>query len=951
MLTQFCFVAGDSDTDASQFVFPVAKWFNLNSRDLGFSACPPDLLEVIRDTIHQECHAHEASVSASNTRRGNVQAIGYHPKNNYTEVEIAPKPAIKRRLNSSEKESQVTVPSLSSGSAYLQNVENIDPLKLWEHLSDSSLTDVITNVKSAEATYQLLVERKKQSFPITAKLDQLQTLPNFFILNPRLLGYQRTAVEKLWTGLTQGVSKILALEMGLGKTFVILELLMQSIAKGTEGAHLIFVPKSTLYQMQQEAICFQAEIKYQSLKKLLNLPEGQAFIIEHQEELVLNIKGQFPTSKILKEALTHQGKRGCIQEKMKGALRLLALLKKSPFKLALTMDLCDQERSWIKDLLAEYWENFLNSLTTHSSLKEFLKALDQPIKGISILNAETGLIDLNQVFKLNDQDFCIVAGILFNLHSDLDQSPGEISLEALQRLLMAPSIGEKSKNGIYICKDSEIDKLERFPLAFVAVDEAHRFNHSENKTSQKLENFIRAAKYKVLVTGTPLGNDYKELMALIRMANEGAFNSEAIEALNQLFDRYVRTIANPDSTFEEQAHFLIQSLSHFYELNKILEKMVIFLNKENPEVSENWQNRIPTLQHIYQTIQVKDPKRYQEVTDLFIQNKLKQPGFEKRIKKALIHPKVQNLKGDQLYQEALPYFKNEPIEKWIQNSDMFRNFYKDSQTGQFNNAYLQECVEKKSKGIVFVDLILAAEVCEIVLEDSQAVEVLVFTGEMDEKKRSEVISQFKANPSTDKAQILIMMIQAGGVGLNLACAEYVFLACETYSLIEKLQAIKRVDRVGNVGLKYILHLAYNIFLSQHIQVINQKKNEWIHFILQNEELTPRFHRWLKIGELTAKQAVLNKTKNQKDAESAFNVIEAKIALLKTYYTKQILHEEFHKQQITYNDQLDDQEVDLEIDQFMREVLNEESENSLSEIDWIDEIDQCLMQIDQEANLD
>ena len=30
-------------------------------------ACPPDVLEVIRDTIHQECHAHEASVRIERT--------------------------------------------------------------------------------------------------------------------------------------------------------------------------------------------------------------------------------------------------------------------------------------------------------------------------------------------------------------------------------------------------------------------------------------------------------------------------------------------------------------------------------------------------------------------------------------------------------------------------------------------------------------------------------------------------------------------------------------------------------------------------------------------------------------------------------------------------------------------------------------------------------------------
>lgn len=883
--------------------------------------------DSIRLDLTLKSHNKDPLSTISNTNvRGNAQAIELRQNQGYHEVEIE-KPSKKRKTRGAKENGEVTVSSSVMRKEPILDAESIDPLKMWQHLSDFSIDRITEDVKAMDATHRLLIEGKQQAFPITKKLEELQPLPSFQLFNPRLMGYQNQAVQELWTGLKQGVSKILALEMGLGKTFIILELLMQSIAEGTKGAHLLIVPVSTANQMLVEAIRFQQDVRCDSLKKLLSTPQGKGLVKHNLQRLQEDILDVRKISQNLQNPRTKTSDKEALMEQLKGAIRIFALLKEF-FGINWSQGLSNPIKDALKEIATRHWEHLFTNSEAHENQKVWLKQqlhifFSQPIGGIRILD-DDHLIDLNALFRLNDEDFLSATGELLNLNfhpkNEGDTPPGH-----LLNVLFAPSVKKVSLekisgDGIYILKHSAMEDLkklnEQIPgqIAFAAVDESHRFNNAENATAKSMKEFLVRATYKLLVTGTPLGNNYKELLHQIEMANPEAFTFDAVQALDQLFNRYIKVIAYTQSTFEHESKHLIESFVHFYELSKMLKRMVIFLNKEHPQVVENWQGRIPVLEHIHQTVIVKDPGEYQRITSLFLksQNNMGQPAYEKQIKKLLIHPKVQDFKGKDLKGEALNFFKNQPIRSWIDESDMFREFFKDPTTKKFRNPYIQECVDKKSKGIVFVDLLLAGEVCKLVLESSGDVEISMFTGEMDEKTRSEAIAQFKAQPKSDRAQILIMLIKAGGVGLNLAWAEFVFLVCETYSLIDKLQALKRVDRVGNVGLKRIVHFAYNIFLSKHIQIINLKKNQWIDFILPNEDLSKKFERWLSIGELSAKQAILNKTKNEEEAQKIFQAIAQKIQNLRDYYKPQRLHEEFHQRQFTYTDQLDEMEVDDEI---------------------------------------
>jgi DNA repair protein RAD5 len=70
---------------------------------------------------------------------------------------------------------------------------------------------------------------------------------------------------------------------------------------------------------------------------------------------------------------------------------------------------------------------------------------------------------------------------------------------------------------------------------------------------------------------------------------------------------------------------------------------------------------------------------------------------------------------------------------------------------------------------------------------------LRFDGSMAQKARAAVLTEFA---SSSKPYVLLLSLRAGGVGLNLTCAERVFMMDPWWSFAVEAQAIDRVHRMG-----------------------------------------------------------------------------------------------------------------------------------------------------------
>ncbi|KAF9872346.1 hypothetical protein CkaCkLH20_10173 [Colletotrichum karsti] len=86
--------------------------------------------------------------------------------------------------------------------------------------------------------------------------------------------------------------------------------------------------------------------------------------------------------------------------------------------------------------------------------------------------------------------------------------------------------GKPNKKFPVVCTSYEIvlrEKvaLNKFNWAFIIIDEGHRMKNFDSKLFQELENFTSATR--MLITGTPLQNNLKELWALLHFLLPGIF--------------------------------------------------------------------------------------------------------------------------------------------------------------------------------------------------------------------------------------------------------------------------------------------------------------------------------------------------------------------------------------------------------------------------------------------
>ncbi|KAH7138828.1 SNF2 family N-terminal domain-containing protein, partial [Dendryphion nanum] len=99
---------------------------------------------------------------------------------------------------------------------------------------------------------------------------------------------------------------------------------------------------------------------------------------------------------------------------------------------------------------------------------------------------------------------------------------------------------------------------------------------------------------------------------------------------------------------------------------------------------------------------------------------------------------------------------------------------------------------RSSKSVVFSQFTSFLDLISPALERDH-IPFLRFDGTLSQPKRAAILAEFAASP---KPYVLLLSLRAGGVGLNLTCAQHVFMMDPWWSFAVEAQAIDRVHRMG-----------------------------------------------------------------------------------------------------------------------------------------------------------
>lgn len=348
----------------------------------------------------------------------------------------------------------------------------------------------------------------------------------------------------------------------------------------------------------------------------------------------------------------------------------------------------------------------------------------------------------------------------------------------------------------------DIESVSSFRFHYVILDESQVIKNPSSKVYKAVQ--LLNSKYRLVLTGTPIENSLTDLWAQMNFINNGLLGS-----LNFFKREYVNPIEKKNDVSREKK--LKQLINPF-----ILRRKKEEVARELPELSE---------QVIYCNMTDEQRKIYEEEKSSIrnsIFAKIEDQGLEKsamivlqgltRLRQISNHPRL----VDDNYRESSGKFE-----------EIIRN--------------IENIVAEGHKALVFSSFVRHLEI----IRDEFMVKGLEYTMLTGESiRREDIISSFQENP---ECRIFLISLKAGGVGLNLTAADYVFILDPWWNPASEDQAVNRAHRIGQDKNVFVYRFISVNSIEEKIQKLQEKKSRLAeNFVRANNPLKDVSKEELKV---------------------------------------------------------------------------------------------------------
>lgn len=322
--------------------------------------------------------------------------------------------------------------------------------------------------------------------------------------------------------------------------------------------------------------------------------------------------------------------------------------------------------------------------------------------------------------------------------------------------------------------------------ANVIMDEAQNVKNSRTKAYIAINNLN--ANSKILLTGTPLENNIKELCALIRLSNPEIFLS---------FEKIIKKFDDEQSIIKN----IKQMVSPFI-LRRIKEDVL----KELPEKQE---------QVIYCKMDTLQEELYNKVLKS-IQHEIKRK------------PNRFEIKSNSTILNGLLFLQQICCHPKLLSHDLNKNHCLESTKTDVLIDMLKSLNMNGHKVIVFSRFTKMLKIIE-----KRLIKENLFYCYLDgkTKDRMKVVDEFEKN----EKGIFLVSLKAGGSGLNLVSADTAIIYDPWWNPAVEKQAEDRIYRIGQKKNVTIYRLIVANTIEEKIEELKRKKKNMADQILENEE--------------------------------------------------------------------------------------------------------------------
>ena len=326
---------------------------------------------------------------------------------------------------------------------------------------------------------------------------------------------------------------------------------------------------------------------------------------------------------------------------------------------------------------------------------------------------------------------------------------------------------------------NDYEMLRSYNFYYLILDESQNIKNSSSKTYKSIIEI--QSKHKLVITGTPIENSLSDLWSQLNFLNKGLLGSLPF------FKREFITPIEKKNDQEQQD-----------KLQKLIRPFVLRRTKE--EVARD----LPAL-----TEQI----RFCEMTD-------EQREIYDTEKSAIRNAILKNIESIGIKKSALVMLQGLTKLRQLANHPTLVTKENNADSGKFNEIYrcLKNLLAENHKVLIFSSFVKHLELLQSKIE-TENWKYALLTGKTTD--RESVIKQFQEDPNN---HIFLISLKAGGVGLNLTSADYVFIIDPWWNPAAEIQAINRAHRIGQDKKVFVYRFITEDSIEEKIQALKSKKS-------------------------------------------------------------------------------------------------------------------------------
>ncbi len=339
---------------------------------------------------------------------------------------------------------------------------------------------------------------------------------------------------------------------------------------------------------------------------------------------------------------------------------------------------------------------------------------------------------------------------------------------------------------------NEIKNIKNFEFHYLVLDESQAIKNPESKIAFAVNEL--QSEHKLVLTGTPIENSLSDLWSQMNFLNKGLLGK--LKFFNN-------NIAKPIELKNDK------QMSE--DLSKIIKPFILRRNKIEVE-----KDLPPLTEEVLYCEMTEEQKRIYESEKSKIRNQIFKIIEEFGVRKSSLMVLHGLLKLRQI--------ANHPV---LNKSDY------DFDSGKFEeiSRNLNNIISEGHKVLMFSSFVKHLELFVNYFE-SNNLKYSILTGKS--KDREKIISEFTNDPEN---QIFLISLKAGGVGLNLTAADYVFLLDPWWNPAAENQAVSRAHRIGqNKKVFAYKYISKNTIEEKILNLQNKKSNLANTFINTDQNL-------------------------------------------------------------------------------------------------------------------